>query len=205
MIFRLLFFACPACGSARPDLIATRLQACQTDRMLLRSAQPQDALDVARVHVRAWQVGYRHLLPGDYLATLRPEDRAQRYDFTNTDADRPMTIVAVQDGAIRGFATTSPARDGDVLDHGELCALYVDPDWWGCGVGAALISEARHRLAEQRYRNAILWLLAGNERAERFYRADGWSPDGSARKASVWGVAVDEIRYRRLLQTHSVR
>ena len=84
-------------------------------------------------------------------------------------------------------------------DHGELSALHVDPDWWGRGVGATLVSAARARLLALGFRNAILWVLAGNTRADRFYRIDGWRPDGKRRTESVWGVAVDEVRYRRTL------
>lgn len=168
--------------------------------MLLRAAEPEDALGVARVHVRAWQAGYRHLLPGDYLARLRPEERARRYDFVNQDPQRPKTMVAVDDGIICGFATTSPARDDDATHCGELCALYVDPDWWSRGVGAALIGAARRKLVELTYQDAILWLLRGNTRAERFYRKDGWLPDGGVRTDRIWDITVDEIRYRRRLQ-----
>ena len=104
--------------------------------MLVRPAEPGDALSVARIHVRAWQIGYRHLLPDSYLAQLRPEERAGRYDFATGDTQRPLTLVAESDGAIRGFATTAPARDGDLPGHGELCALYVAPDYWNHGIGA---------------------------------------------------------------------
>ena len=31
--------------------------------MILRPAEPEDAMPVARVHVRAWQVAYRGLMP----------------------------------------------------------------------------------------------------------------------------------------------
>ncbi|RDS84926.1 GNAT family N-acetyltransferase [Dyella monticola] len=167
--------------------------------MLLRAAEPEDALAVARVHVRAWQVGYRHLLSGEYLAQLRPEERALRYDFATNDTRRPMTLVAVENDAIRGFATIAPARDSDITDHGELCALYVDPDAWGRGVGTALLAAARQRLVELGFRHAVLWLLNGNTRAARLYRADGWSPDGLARTDRIWGIDVDEIRFRRPL------
>ena len=45
---------------------------------------------------------------------------------------------------------------------------------------------------------AILWVLEGNERAERFYRAAGWELDG--RKVDQFqGVAVSELRYRKRL------
>jgi GNAT superfamily N-acetyltransferase len=84
--------------------------------------------------------------------------------------------------------------------HGELCALYVDPDRWGRGIGVALASAARARLFDLGFRNAILWVLVGNVRAERFYRIDGWAPDGLRRTDLVWGVRVDEIRYQRTLE-----
>ena len=155
---------------------------------------------VAWVHVRSWQVAYRTLLPDDYLDQLRPEDRAQRYDFANTDSLKPHTIVAAEGGLIRGFATTAPSRDPNLADHGELYALYVDPEHWGRGIGVALISAARARLFELGFQNALLWVLAGNVRAERFYRTDQWSPDGQRRTDTVWGVTVDEIRYQRRLE-----
>lgn len=164
--------------------------------MLLRPAEPADAMSVAQVHVRSWQTGYRGLLPDAYLDGLRPEERAQRYDFATEDVRAPATMVAIDDGRICGFATTSPARDSDVRACGELCALYVDPEWWGHGVGAALICAARARLAEQGFRSAVLWLLAGNARAERFYRMDKWAPDGLRRTDTMWGVTVDEGRWR---------
>jgi GNAT superfamily N-acetyltransferase len=168
--------------------------------MLLRPAEPEDAIAVARVHVRSWQVAYRTLLPDDYLNQLRPEDRASRYDFTSLDPLLPLTIVAVNDGVIQGFATTAPARDPDLATCGELYALYVDPAHWGQGIGVALISAARARLFELGFRRAALWVLAGNVRAERFYRKDGWMPDNLRRTDQMWGVTVDEIRYQRALE-----
>jgi hypothetical protein len=168
--------------------------------MVLQPAEPDDAMSVARVHVRAWQAGYRKLLPDDYLDRLRPEERAQRYSFDNVDPHKPVTIVAAEAGSICGFATIAPAHDLDVPDCGELCALYVAPDWWG-----------RHRRGpgvrgpHSTFRFGLPkcgLVSAGGERAsERFYRIDRWVPDGSCRRDSVWGVTVDEISYRRPLGT----
>jgi GNAT superfamily N-acetyltransferase len=156
--------------------------------MELRLAVPDDALAVARVHVRAWQAGYRGLLPDGYLDGLRAEDRAARYTFGRLDG--PRTTVAVRDGAVVGFATIHGA---------ELAALHVDPDAWGSGVGKALIARARAELAAAGVDEARLWLLAGNARGQRFYERDGWSTDGTRRSDTVWNVAVDEIEYRRRL------
>jgi GNAT superfamily N-acetyltransferase len=156
--------------------------------MELRLAVPADALAVARVHVRAWQAGYRGLLPGAYLDGLRAEDRAARYTFERPEG--PRTTVAVESEEILGFATIHGA---------ELSALHVDPDAWSTGVGRALIARARADLAAAGVAEAHLWLLAGNARAQRFYERDGWTTDGLRRTDTVWGAAVDEIQYRRRL------
>jgi GNAT superfamily N-acetyltransferase len=168
--------------------------------MELRRAEPTDAIAIARVHVRSWQAAYRKLMPDDYLDQLRPEDRAERYDFGNLDPLSPQTIIATESGEILGFATTSPAQEPNMPDYGELCALYVDPDHWGRGVGVALVSAARASLFDLGFRSAILWVLVGNVRAERFYLKDHWTPDGIWRTQEVWGIKVKEVRYKRKLE-----
>lgn len=167
--------------------------------MEIRLARPEDALAVARVHVRAWQVGYRGLLPDAYLDSLRPEDRAARYTFGDPDPSRPLTVVAIDGETLRGFATIGRTRDADAVGAGELMALHVDPDSWQRGIGQALIADARARLSRGGYTEAILWVLAGNVRADRFYVADGWRADGTIRQDEVWGITVTESRYRRAL------
>jgi RimJ/RimL family protein N-acetyltransferase len=42
---------------------------------------------------------------------------------------------------------------------------------------------------------AVLWVLAGNTRARRFYEAGGWKPDGEIRTEPVNGEPVDQLRY----------
>jgi GNAT superfamily N-acetyltransferase len=165
--------------------------------MLLRRAEPEDAMAVAGVHVRSWQVGYRGLLPEEYLDGLRPEEWALRYDFASTDPLKPKTIVAIEEGVVLGFATTMPSRDADLPEHGELCALYVDPEYWGRGFGVELMVAARAQMREMGFDRGVLWALEGNERAERFYRRDGWMPDGRCKTDFMHGVQVNEVRYRR--------
>jgi GNAT superfamily N-acetyltransferase len=168
--------------------------------MLLRPAQPDDAMAVARVHVRSWQVAYRTLMPQRYLDQLRPEDRAAHYDFVTGDPQKPHTIVAVESESVLGFATTMPARVEDLNGYGELAALYVDPEHWGRGIGLALVQAARAHLVEAGFLKAMLWVLVGNTRADRFYQKDKWLPDGTRRADTIWGVQVDELRYIRELQ-----
>jgi GNAT superfamily N-acetyltransferase len=164
----------------------------------VRTATQEDAAAVADVHVRSWQVGYRGLLPDEYLDGLRPEDRVARYTFGSVDPSLPATMVATADGAIRGFVTVGPSRDEGPL-IGEVHALYVDPKAWGLGVGRRLMVEARKHLRLLGLKAAVLWVLLDNHRAERFYGLDGWLPDGRRRSDRVWGLVVEETCYRRSL------
>jgi GNAT superfamily N-acetyltransferase len=181
-------------------------RASETEEMLLRRAVAGDELAVAQVHVGTWQAAYRGLLPESFLARLDPAERAKRYTFAAEGPVAPLTMVAVAEARICGFTTVGPARDADVEGVGELYAIYVDPSWWGRGVGRALIGEARRLLVERGHVEAVLWVLAGNSRAEGFYLSDGWRPDRTARSEvlrATWlpddPVVVDEMRYRRAL------
>lgn len=169
--------------------------------LTVRPARPADALAVAGVHVRAWQVAYRGLLPDDHLDSLRVDEaRLARYRFGVDDPGAPFTLLAVErDGAVTGFVTVGPTRDQDVPGAGECYALYVEPSRWGEGTGRCLLAEGRAALVARRHRLAVLWVLAGNEAAQRVYRADGWRLDGAARHEEVWDVPADVVRMRRPL------
>lgn len=174
----------------------------------LRTAKAADALAIATVHIRSWQVAYRGIFPDDFLASLRVEERAKRYTLDAADGSGPRTVLAVETQAaadgreherVLGFATTGRCRDADARDAGELWALYVDPTHWGRGVGRTLMADAYEQFSRMGVCDAVLWVLVGNARAARFYSADGWLPDGSRRDEDVWDVPATVLRYRRTL------
>lgn len=149
------------------------------------------------LHVRAWQVAYRGLLPDAHLDALDARERAARYDF---DAGAELrTTLALAGDVLCGFVTTGPCRDADRAGVGELCALHVAPDRWGTGVGRVLIEAARAPLAQVGFADASLWVLTSNARARRFYEIDGWAPDGASQVGHFAGGSATELRYHRKL------
>jgi GNAT superfamily N-acetyltransferase len=170
----------------------------------LRDARRGDEPAVADLHVRAWQEAYRGLIAGEFLDALDPRDRAACYEFESGDPSAPTTVLAVLEGedcgeVILGFVTFSRSRDADAPDDGEVVALYVDPDRYGSGVGRMLMAEARRRLWEEGFGEALLWVLDGNERAVRFYEGEGWARDGATRVEEPYGVVSNVSRFRRPL------
>ncbi|HET9592891.1 MAG TPA: GNAT family N-acetyltransferase [Solirubrobacterales bacterium] len=164
---------------------------------LVRSARADERLDIARVHVRSWQVAYRGLIDDDFLDSLQPEQRVDWYHVDPPSPADPQTIVALAGEQIVGFSSFGPTRDADAESAGEIYALYVDPGRWSAGVGRRLLEETRRRLAEAGFADAVLWVLRGNETAERFYRADGWKLDGATRMEDPYGPRVEVRRFRR--------
>jgi ribosomal protein S18 acetylase RimI-like enzyme len=79
---------------------------------------------------------------------------------------------------------------------GELYALYLLPAWWSVGVGRALMTSVLDSLRGDRYRRVVLWVLADNARARRFYERAGFTLDGGTNVLTGLG-GVLEVRYTR--------
>ncbi|WP_031467457.1 GNAT family N-acetyltransferase [Sciscionella sediminilitoris] len=164
----------------------------------VRAATPADAEGIAKAQIRAWQHAYTGLMPEEFLRTLSVLDRASdlRAKLTRTGGVR--TLVAVEKGTVLGFASHGPDRGEAGI--GELYALYLDPDHWRRGIGTLLHTAALRELLEAGHREAVVWMLDGNERARRFYEAHGWRADGARKQESIRGSPpLEEIRLHRLL------
>ena len=192
-----------SCRSARPGSLRERPEMNTTTKGHVRPAGPDDAAQIATVHVRSWQAAYRGLLPQDYLDQLDPTDRLKRWQDTVLGADWPRdgVIVAALDGKICGFAVFGPTRDtdGDPRRIGEIAAIYLLPAAWGKGIGRSLMADALGYLAAAGYVQATLWALESNARARRFYAKDGWVEDGAVKQDGSRGFPIAEVRYRRQL------
>jgi GNAT superfamily N-acetyltransferase len=166
----------------------------------LREPTLADAAALGEVHVRAWQVAYRGMFPDDYLDGLDPAERAANWQqWLASPANGRLVAVADNDVPV-GFVVYGEWRDDDrEAGVGELRALNVHPDQWGTGAGRALLQAADEGLAAMGYHAAILWVVAGNARARRFYEIDGWAPDGASRSDEQFGPPIEEVRYRRPL------
>lgn len=165
----------------------------------IRPAAADDALAVARVHVRAWQAAYRGLIAQAYLDSLKPEIWAAKYAFHRAGPGLPTTLIAADGDTVCGMAMFGPYRGDELSNSGELLAIYVDPDYWHTGLGRLLIMATRDGLRRDGYREAALWVLDGNARARRFYERDGWTLDGGRQTKTIAGAQLDEVRYRRML------
>ncbi|MBD0347542.1 MAG: GNAT family N-acetyltransferase [Thermoleophilia bacterium] len=177
------------------------MSASPADGLIVRVAAPADAEALARVHVESWRSAYRRLLPPDYLDALTVAARTPRWrQRLRHVGPRESVVAAERDGVVVGFASAGPSRDPDCDGRvsGELYAIYLLEHEWGRSTGRALHDAAIEALRDARFADAMLWVLAANERARRFYERQGWAADGTT-KVESYGVRVTEVRYRRAL------
>jgi GNAT superfamily N-acetyltransferase len=170
--------------------------------MNVRPATVEDADAIGRVQVETWRAAYQGLMPDEAVARFDVEERRRMWREGLGREPRPgsATFVAELEGEVVGFASVGAARDEDDAEvtTGELYAIYLHPTCWDRGIGRALLERAEESMRSSGFTLAILWVLEGNERGERFYRAAGWKPDG--RKLDTFqGAEITELRYRKAL------
>lgn len=168
--------------------------------VLFRRATPQDAKAIAEIHVRAWQVAYREILPTAFLDSLSIDQRGLRWRQI-LERDPSRTSVLEERGEVLGWVGFGASRDKDALSStGELWAIYVAPMHWRKGLGQHLWNEAEKKLKSAGFQDVTLWVLRDNANAIGFYRANGFAIDTGVEKTEEFGQAVlFEIRMRKKL------
>lgn len=143
--------------------------------MEIRLATAQDAQGIARVHVDSWRSTYRGIIPDEVLARLSVERRAEGWREAAALSGRSgrTLVVAEEDGQIVGFAAGGPERTGDPAHTGELYAIYILASHQGRRIGRSLVRHVVEALLSGGHHTMLLWVLATNTGAGRFYASLG--------------------------------
>lgn len=169
--------------------------AAQLDEVSIRPATAADADDIARVDIASWRSAYSEILPGDYLASLDPAERAELWRRAVAAEDTTILVAETRGGAV-GFTSVGPSRDEDAEDGDlEIYAIYLHPAAWGSGVARELMRKVLADVPDGA--SVTLWILQGNERAQHFYRRHGFAHDGTERIDDIGGKPMTQLRFRR--------
>jgi len=166
--------------------------------MYVQAATQEDCRAIAEVHVESWQHAYSGILPDEYLASLSVAEREAMW--RRMVERQPSQLLLVRSaGQVVGFAAIGTSRDEDAPpDRAEVWAIYVKPDFWSTGAGLQLWVAALQRIQAEGYKSVSLWVIAGNERAIRFYERAGFVAEPESRKQfELGGVVLEEVRYVR--------
>lgn len=163
----------------------------------IRRAEPADAEAITSMHLQSWREAYSHLLPEGFFTKqetvhyeARVEARRRHLAENAAKSSGVRTWVGLENSGIVAVASSGPGRDEELAAEIplELQMIYVLKRAQGTG------------LAQQMLRCSIgaepsfLWVFRDNPRAERFYRRNGFEPDGAVKRTGPgWGY-LEEFR-----------
>ena len=158
---------------------------------VIRPAAPGDEAGIASVHVSSWRTSYQGIMPDQVLQNLSVERSTAMWQ-SQLERDSIVTIfVAEWDRTIIGFASGGPFRPDQAPPDFrpgfgcEVYAIYLLGRFKRQGIGGRLIERLGRELAGKGCRSMMLWVLADNEVARRFYEKMGGRVVG--KKTDVFG------------------
>ncbi len=88
-------------------------------------------------------------------------------------------FVAEREGRVVGMAAAGASDD---VRAAALTSVWVEPPARGRGVGDSLVLAATEWAAAAGYRQIVLWVTDGNQRAEKLYERHGFRRTGSVQQ-----------------------
>jgi GNAT superfamily N-acetyltransferase len=123
--------------------------------------------------VRAWQSTYRGIIPDEFLKNLTVSNREAGWRRLLRDSPRGHVICVAQVGSQVVGAASGTTFSGVPGYDANLEWLYLLPEWHRRGVGRELVAGFAHELRARNIQTMVIWVLARNERARKFYQALG--------------------------------
>ena len=145
--------------------------------MNVRPATAEDADAIGRVQVETWRAAYRGLMPDEAIAQFDVEERRRmwREGLAREAAAGQRDVRRRARG--RGRRLRERRRGTRRGGCGRALRDLPPPHVAGtAGSAGRSLERAEESMRSSGFTRAILWVMEGNERGERFYRAAGWEP-----------------------------
>lgn len=158
-------------------------------------AGPDDAPDLARIHIAAWRETYRGLLPDSYLDRMSLPVHARRFhaSLMSTRPNEATLAAADRDGLV-GYAAGGPSRSR-IEGEAEITTLYVLRAAQGRGLGRRLVEDLARVFQANGASSLMISVLRDNLPARRFYEHLGGEAEAPRREPGPGGVTY-EVSYR---------
>lgn len=139
----------------------------------LRPARHDEALALARLHLRVWRETYMDMAPPEAIASLDEGVRFAQWCAALAEPAPRQTFVADAREGVVGLVSLGPPSHEVFGAAGEIRHLYVAPSHRGTGLGARLLRQGLSALTEAGYTSAGLAVVAENTAARQFYQHMG--------------------------------
>jgi ribosomal protein S18 acetylase RimI-like enzyme len=162
-----------------------------------RSATVEDAAALANVEVKSIQYAYQNFMPSSYLEKIDVPDKTKRWENALQSTRDHRVVVAVHDETVVGFVGAGKTKQENV---GFITNLFILPEYWGAGIGKALMAKAMDVFRDFKFNAANLYAYCDNTRARRFYERLGWTLNGQTYTQDIEGIKFEMVCYQRTVE-----
>ena len=163
----------------------------ETNAYRIRRAATDDIRPALEMKLTAWRQAYAELRDEAFFTYHQQQLDAQvAWWERGLAAGAEFYIAEDTHGNIIGLAGATPVIDEDA-DAGvqiELGMLYVLAEHYGTGLGQHLFDVVIGQ------RDALVWVVEGNQRAYSFYQKQGFIPDGTSEELTGSWAGLREQR-----------
>lgn len=158
----------------------------------IRAAVSRDTPTILRIAERGWNAAYGEFLSQETIESAMTE----WYDPDSTRAqieheDVPY-FIAETNRRILGYTSGGPSGEETIATLG---AIYVDPDYWGNGIGTALLEAFEDFCRQRGYDTIQFQVLAKNDVGTSFYEKHGYGVIDE-QETDLFGEMVREYVFR---------
>jgi len=157
----------------------------------IREAREGDIERILAIAERGWNSAYAEFLSQETIDSAMTEwydpDDVREY-IRRSDTEY---LVAEFDGNIVGYLNGGPTEKEHLA---SLWAIYVDPDYWGNGIGTTLLTEFEAFCRRESYDRIRIRVLAENAVGTAFYEKRGYEVI-EERETTVFGEETCEVIY----------
>lgn len=171
------------------------------DRNLLkiRKVKPEDAKNWFVLVNKVWRDAYHHIFPEEVFIEKdnQVDEKAKTFtDYIKND-NKNIAYVAEYNNEIIGimWGSINSSYEHFYSDYADLIALYVDPNFQGCGIGSSFKSIFERWAMENGASKYVIGVLKDNIKAREVYESWGGKLSEYEKDFVKLGVGYPEVFY----------
>lgn len=145
--------------------------------VLIREAEKADVTAMAQVVSDSWRAAYGELISEEDMKLFANTVRREELFKAGLEKGK-LTYVLLCGGEVKGVCSAEGYDKDGFSDTVEIDQFYLSPSVIGEGLGSRLMEFVLKDFSDRGYKQSVLFVMEGNERAVRFYERKGFKPDG---------------------------
>ncbi len=140
----------------------------------IRRAVSGDEAVLAQIQTESWRAAFGGIIPPELLAKCTNLERATAMYCRLLQENKGNGYILFVDEKPHCIAWWDAAREENMVGFAEIICIHSLKDNWRQGFGSRMMDRLLSDISASGFKNVMLWVFTENERARRFYEANGF-------------------------------